>query len=108
MMGPWHTSWYEENNIPSTEKTEWSELLQKNITFKAYDNHYAGGRIDIRGVPDEPFGLEYSLPIMEARSWGRLSNWLENFSSEEVVPYEDLLSEFEKQTGQKIIWFSSN
>lgn len=105
MMGPWAGSWYEGNNIPSTVTKHYSEFLGKEIEIKKYSRYYAGGRIDIRGVPDEPYGLEYGLPIMESNSWNLLSEWLLGLETERVLYYTEIINKFEQETGHKIVWF---
>ena len=66
--------------------------------------YYSGGRIDIRGVPDEPWGLEYGVAPMHGEDWNALSDWLDEFESEEQVPYDELIALFEKDYGKKIRW----
>lgn len=82
-MGPVSSDWYK----------------QRGITDRC-----CAGRIDIRGVPDEPWGLEYGLPPMLAESWGWLSDWLDDFESETLLEFDELIARFERETGHKIMW----
>ena len=77
------------------------------INMKWIEEHgdcWSGGRIDIYGVPNEPWGLEYGLPIMHTEDWNALSDWLWDFESEELIPYKELIAMFEEQYGKKIRW----
>ena len=110
MMGPWHTSWYTERGL--THKAthivttdiikEYSE--GDTIEYDEITTRYAGGRIDIRGVPDEPYGLEYGLAVMHGEDWSALSDWLETLETDDVWKYEHLIEFFEKYYGKKIRW----
>ena len=106
MMGVWFNTWYEKNNIPYTIIRRYSETLDREIEVKEYEKHYAGGRIDIRGVPDEPFGLEYGLPVMECESWSLFSDWLDGLETDNVLPYQEIIDRFEQETGHTIAWFN--
>ena len=106
-MGPISNKWYEENGFLGEPYTKFSTILGKEVTLRDTITHWAGGRIDIRGVPDEPWGLEYGLPIMRAEDWDSLTKWLRRFSSEGLIERDKLLSMFEEETGVKIRWFKS-
>ena len=85
-MGPISTLWYEERNTT--------------------ENWY-GGRIDIYGLDEREYycGLsEYPLPVMDEPSWSKFQDWLDNYISEELTSYEDLITMFEKETKHKIRW----
>ena len=91
-MWPISNKWYEDRNIPL-------------VDYREYLESYSGGRIDIRGVPDDLYGREYGLPIMPTEDWYALSDWLNDFESEELVPYEDLIRQFEEHYGKPIRWY---
>jgi hypothetical protein len=102
MMGPAGLWWFEKNNIPF-------ELIQMESTiikpgeqffYKKYEPWF-GGRIDCYGG-DWHYPEELGLPIMDGESYGRFSDWLDNFKSEELVTEEYLFETFEKETGHKI------
>lgn len=112
-MGPITTHWYRDRGL--THKV--SEVLEEGrIVYPKglgpgdvweYDEvtvHYAGGRIDIYGVPDEHYPLEYGLGVMHGEDWNALSDWLDEFESEEQVPYDELIALFEKDYGKQIRW----
>lgn len=101
-MGP-AMHFYELHNIPYTEHTEFSKLLNKEITFKTYHKEYAGGRIDAYcndiSDPDySHYGAETSLPIMEAEDYLKFSYWLDNFKSDKFLHFEEIRRLFEKDT----------
>ena len=77
------------------------------INMKWIEEHgdcWSAGRIDIRGVPDEPWGLEYGLAPMHTEDWNALSDFLWDFQSEELIPYEKLIELFEANYGKKVRW----
>ena len=88
-MGPVNMQWFEERGL----------VENNEIT-----TYYSGGRIDIRGVPDEPWGLEYSLPIMHGEDWNALGEYLWDLETEELLPYDTLIEQFETHYGKRIRW----
>ena len=115
-MGPVSTRWYEDNNVPMVETEHtYSELIpekegQSYISRQPSVN-YAAGRIDIRGL-DEDDGYwcgqhEYGVGIMTQKSWNILSDYLDDFSSKELLTYKELLEGFEKETKHTIEWFKN-
>lgn len=104
-MGVVSNHWYEKNNIPYTETTRYNNILGEDLTSKVWNVYYSLGRIDIHGVPDEPFGLEYGVSIMEAESWGKLGDYLSKLKLDYLPKKQELFDMFEKETGYKIKWF---
>jgi len=85
-MGPICTSWHDARN--TTEQ-------------------WCGGRIDIYGLDSEQYWggcFEYSLPIMDERSWVLLSDWLDSYVTRELVSLDQLLDDFTRETRHKITW----
>ena len=80
-MGPINEKWIEEHGVG------WS-----------------AGRIDIRGVPDEPWGSEYSLPPMRTEDWNHFSDWLEDFETEELWEFDEIIAQYEMESNRKIRW----
>ena len=113
-MGPVSMKWYSDRGL--TRKV--SEVLEQDQKFgdlKAGDTwtydeittNYNCGRIDIYGLDPEKFYSgcdEYSLSPMHREDWNALSDWLDEFESEEQVPYDELITLFEKDYGKKIRW----
>lgn len=105
-MGPVALSWYEDNNIPYTEETRWSDLLGEHITIKTYNPQYCSGRIDIGPKTEEnPWGLEYGVGIMEQESWYKLSKGLNEVELYKLPSRGELFRMFEEEAGHKIKWF---
>lgn len=107
-MGVYSLGWYEKNNIPFV----WSRMPSRFaeggwLERKVYKTQYYIGRIDIRGVPDEPYGLEYGVGVMEAESWGVLQGYLSKLKLDNLPTKEELFGMFEEDTGHKIKWFYS-
>ena len=124
-MGPISMHWYRERGLTHmVEKTCESELIRNALrtskvlnypdieigdTYEIEDVtvHYAGGRIDIYGLdPELYYGGkdEYGLDVMHGADWSALSDWLDEFESEEKVPYNELIELFEAHYGKKIRW----
>jgi hypothetical protein len=88
-MGPISNQWYEERGL-NPSKDCW-----------------AGGRIDIYGLDEREYfegKHEYSLPVMDCESWEMFSEWLDDYESNVLKSYEELLSTFEADTNHKINW----
>ena len=112
-MGPINLRWYEERGL--TEKktrivTEDSILLEMGrkvgdvLEYDEVTTYYSGGRIDIRGVPDEPWGLEYGVAPMHGEDWNALSDYLWDLTTEELLSYNTLIEQFETHYGKRIRW----
>ena len=68
---------------------------------------WSAGRIDIRGVPDEPWGTEYSLPPMRTEDWNDFSDWLDDFETYDLWKFEDLIAQYQDVRGRKIRWLEN-
>ena len=106
-MGPVATRWYEDRNIPFVMKETSGKILPKR-EYKEFLESYSGGRIDIRGVPDEPWGLEYGLPIMHTEDWNALSDWLDDFETHELWSFDDIITQYEQERDTKIRWWKDD
>lgn len=124
-MGPVTMDWYIERGL--THKVEHvveSELIRDILrtspkmnlpdieigdTYELEEIHtnYSAGRIDIRDSSKEGYDGwdEYAVPPMKDTSWGKLSDWLWDLETEEVVGYYRLIEMFEQQTRHKIEWW---
>lgn len=108
-MGPISTKWYDENNIPYEMAEYTNPRTGTRGPYKKYDS-YCGGRIDICGLDKDKYWngkYEFSLSVMKGESWSTLSEWLDSFESEKLVPYEELIERFENETGHKIQWWET-
>ena len=115
-MGPVSTHWYINCGLThKVKKTITSQLVADKYNLDIGDEYetdevteyYAGGRIDIYGLDENEYWCgksEYALPIMAGESWNLLSDWLDDFTSESLVPYNELIDTFEKDTNTKIRW----
>ena len=90
-MGPISLDWFRKRGL----------LEEGSVEPTTY---YSGGRIDIRGVPDEPWGFEYGLPVMHSEDWNALSDYLEGLTTEDLLSYNTLIEQFETHYGKKIRW----
>jgi hypothetical protein len=92
-MGPVNMYWYHERGL----------LEDDGVTIKI---SYSCGRIDIRD--DSKSGYdgwdEYSVAPMRTEDWNALSDFLWDFETEELVPYDKLIEKFEENYGKKIRW----
>ena len=89
MTGPWTLDWYRVRG-----------LLRDGVPIDIY----FGGRIDIRGDTESPFGDEYSVSPMRAEDWNAFGAWLNAIETAYQWPYEQLIKTFEEQTGITIKW----
>lgn len=106
MMGVYGLYWYEKNNIPYIMECRPNRFSEDGwLERKVYDKTYCCGRIDIHGIPEEPFGLAYGVDVMEAESWGLLQQWLTCLSLQHLPTKEELFSKFKSDTGHDIKWF---
>lgn len=83
LMGPINEKWLRENGT-----------------------HWAAGRIDISDLPDEIYGMAYSVPVMHSADFFKLALWLREYQTEELVSFETIINEYEKYNG-KIVWFKN-
>ena len=92
-MGPINLHWYEERGL----------LESDGVTPTI---RYSAGRIDIRDDSKEGYDGwdEYSVSPMHGEDWNAFSDFLWDFSSEELVPYDKLIEKFEENYGKKIRW----
>ena len=116
MMGPVSMQWYEERGL--TKKVR--EVLEEGGTiypkglgpgdvweYEQVTTYYAGGRIDIRGVPGDEYWNgwhEYSVAPMHGEDWNDFGDWLEEYPTEELWEFDDLIAQYEKDSGTKIRW----
>jgi hypothetical protein len=116
LCGPISMDWFRDRgltrmvDIKITTPME-ARIYKANIgdTVRVEDvtEYWCGGRIDIYGLDEtEHYGgmSEYGLPIMDGESWNKLSEWLDEYTSEELTSFEDLIIIFERETNHKIRW----
>lgn len=76
-MGPTSLQWYRDRGI--------DPKLQQ----------YAGGRIDVYGVSEDDYyagRTAIGLPVMKAECFNSLSAFLRDFTSSEMLRYDDLIT----------------
>lgn len=115
-MGPVNMSWYRERGLTKKVRKVLREgqiVYPKGFgpgdvwEYEDVTTYYAGGRIDIRGVPGDEYWNgwhEYSLPIMHGEDWNALGDYLWDLTTEELLPYNTLIEQFETHYGKKIRW----
>ena len=64
---------------------------------------WATGRIDCRGDGLDRYGEEISVPPMKQEDWYRLSEWMWEFSSKELLTLEQIVQIYQ-QTNPTITW----
>jgi len=114
MMGPVSMEWFRERGL--TEIV--SEVLEEDHKFSGlkkgqiYDfenitTYYACGRIDIRGVPGDEYWNgwhEYSVAPMHGEDWNALGDYLWDLKTEDLLPYDTIIEQFEAHYGKQIRW----
>lgn len=63
--------------------------------------HWATGRIDIRGSHED----EISLPMMLAEDWNRFSKWLDNYATEQPATLDKILEDYYNDGYKQITWW---
>ena len=91
-MGPISIDWYRDRG-----------LLHESGEVTTY---FSAGRIDIRDDTKQGYDgwHEYALPPMHGEDWNAFSEWLDTLCTEELWPYDKLISEFEDFYGMSIRW----
>ena len=105
-MGPVSTRWYEENNIPYVLKMT-SGRFGPAKEYKDFTESYSCGRIDIHGLDNEEYyggQHEYSLSVMRTEDWNALGSWLDKLETDELMPYDLLIEQFETHYKKQIRW----
>ena len=100
-MGPINIQWYKDRGLTKEAEPRWSELLQKTIQPTEITEHWAGGRIDIRGT-DNPYGDETGLPIMHGEDFACFSDWLNGYKTEEIQNFKEILKAYYADGNPKI------
>ena len=92
-MGPINLHWYEERGL----------LEADGITPTI---RYSAGRIDIRDDSKEGYDgwHEYSVAPMHGEDWNDFGDWLEEYPTEELWEFDDLIAQYEEDSGTKIRW----
>jgi hypothetical protein len=108
-MGPVSTKWYEERDIPFVLKKTSGEIGPV-VEYKDYLESYSCGRIDIYGLDEDKYWCgkhEYGAASMRSEDWDALGDWLYDFESEELVPYNLLIEQFETHYKKQIRWVNN-
>ena len=71
-----------------------------------HGDYWSGGRIDIRDSSKQGYDGwdEYAVAPMHGSDWNALSDWLDELQTETLLPYKELISQFEKDYGKAISW----
>lgn len=101
--------WYRTRGLTQVEHkiaTEDSMLYNQgeSYTSETITTHYSCGRIDVRGIPDEPYGDEIGVPPMLSSDWRAFGRWLDDVQTVSVWTLKDLVEAYEFQTNTKITW----
>lgn len=86
-----------------TYSTNWMGPINDEWIHK-HGDCWAGGRIDINGVPNEPYGIEYGLAVMRTEDWVRFSDWLDNLVTQELLTFQEIVDRYER-TNPPITWW---
>lgn len=119
-MGPVGMDWYFDRDLTQQVVHTVESVQQRDILRRRRPNiqvgdtfvrdeiitYYSAGRIDIRD--DTKYGYdgwnEYSVAPMHGEDWNALSDYLDDLTTEELVPYDKLIEQFETHYGKKIRW----
>ena len=88
-----------------TYSTNWMGPINEDWIAK-YGQGWSAGRIDIRD--DSKHGYdgwhEYSVAPMHGEDWNALGDYLWDLTTEELLPYDTLIEQFETHYGKRIRW----
>lgn len=107
-MGPASMNWYRDRGLTqmvvktATENTMFY-AIGEDYTTESIITHYACGRIDVRGIPDEPYGSEIGVPPMLKSDWDSFGVWLDEVQTASVWTLKNLVEAYE-QHNPKITW----
>lgn len=105
--------WYRQRGLTQTKHHvgEHDCMLYKAceaFTSETITTHYSCGRIDVQGIPDEPYGDEIGVPPMVSSDWRAFGDWLDDVQTMSVWTLADLVTAYENQTNTKITWDTHN
>lgn len=101
--------WYRDRGLTlvdehiATEDTMFYNRGEK-YTREVITTSYSCGRIDVRGVPDEPYGLEIGVPPMLTLDWQHFGRWLDDVQTVAVWSLDNLVAAYEHHNKTKITW----
>jgi len=108
-MGPVSLNWYRARGLTQVKHhvSEHDCMLYKAgeaFTMESITTQYSCGRIDVQGIPGEPYGDEISVPPMLSTDWHKFGDWLEDVQTIAVWSLKDLVQAYEHRTNTKITW----
>lgn len=107
-MGPVSLQWYRQRGLTQVEhKTATEDSMLYNhserYTSETITQHYSCGRIDVRGISDQPYGDEIGVPPMRSEDWRLFGDWLDDVQTMSVWTLDNLVAAYE-QHNPKITW----
>lgn len=108
-MGPATLDWYRARGLTQVEHHIGDRDCMlysagEAFTSETITTHYSCGRIDVRGIPDEPYGDEIGVPPMLSSDWQAFGDWLDDVRTCSVWTLQDLVIAYEYHTNSKITW----
>ena len=119
-MGPISMQWYRDRGLTHMEERVCDSEFVMNMLRRRYPNiqigdtyeqetittHYSAGRIDIRDDSKEGYDgwNEYGVNPMHGEDWNALGEYLWELETETLLPYNELINQFEEHYGKKIRW----
>ena len=93
-------NWYRQRGLTlvetkiATENTMFTTIGEP-FTSETITTHYSTGRIDVHGIPGEPYGDEIGVPPMLSTDWAMFSNWLDTVETASVWSLANLIEAYE-------------
>lgn len=112
-MGPINMDWFRDRGLTKTvrEVLEEDQVFGKHkkgdvFEYEEVITYYSAGRIDIRDHRCEGYDgwNEYSVAPMHGEDWNALGEYLWDLKTEELLPYDTLIEQFEEHYGKQIRW----
>ena len=107
-MGPVSMQWYRDRGLTQKQtKTATKDTMFYNTddTYTTEDvtTNYSCGRLDVQGIPDEPYGDEIGVPPMLSTDWRAFGDWLWDVQTMSVWTLADLVTAYQ-QHNPPITW----
>ena len=112
-MGPVSLQWYRDRGLTKTEtRVATTDTMHYNTgdtyTVETITTNYSCGRIDVRGIPGEPYGDEIGVLPMLSEDWQAFGEWLDDVQTISVWTLDNLVAAYEDQTHNTIRWYKES
>jgi len=100
-MGPNTLKWYEDNGIPlESTPQEYNEETDQLVSISLPSKTLSFGKLfhSNQGI----FDAGYDLHPIDDNDWNDFESWISSFSSESVLPLDEIIKTYTLKTGKLI------